>query len=79
MLVFRRQKGESFFIGDDIEVRILDITRGSAKVGVVAPAAVPIRRTEIADLNRRALVRDWASTEAKSRLKRIAERLKSPS
>lgn len=54
MLVFRRQQGESFMVGDEVEVRILEINRGEVKIGVVAPREVGIYRSEISQMNRRA-------------------------
>jgi len=45
MLVITRRPGESFFIGDDIEVVILE--GGTVSVGVSAPAEMKILRTEL--------------------------------
>ncbi len=58
MLVFRRNEGESFTIGDSVEVRILEIGRNQVKIGVNAPREVGIYRTEISQLNRRSVVGD---------------------
>lgn len=48
MLVMRRRAGESFLIGPDIEIQILEITHGRVRIGVTAPASVPIVRKEVA-------------------------------
>ncbi len=48
MLVIRRRTGESFLIGDQIEVEILEIEGGQVKIGIRAPREVPILRKEIA-------------------------------
>ncbi len=61
MLVFRRQQGESFLVGDNVEVRILEISQGQVKIGVVAPREVAIFRSEIANLNRQAALSDRQS------------------
>ena len=61
MLVLRRNAGESFRVGDDVEVRILDVGRGRVKIGVIAPREIGVYRTELADMNRRAVVDDWRS------------------
>ena len=58
MLVFRRTAGESFLIGDSVEVRILEIGRNQVKIGVNAPREVGIYRTEISQMNRRSVVGD---------------------
>ncbi len=65
MLVFRRQQGESFRIGDDVEVRVLKVARGYVKIGVIAPRSVGVFRTELADLNRKALLTDLSPVSRK--------------
>jgi carbon storage regulator len=47
MLVLRRRAGESFFIGDDVEIEILSITSQGAKIGIRAPRATVILRKEL--------------------------------
>jgi carbon storage regulator len=46
MLILTRREGESFFIGDDIEVVILR-TGSQVSVGINAPREVGIVRTEL--------------------------------
>lgn len=47
MLVLRRRTGESFFVGDDIEIEILGITAQGVKIGIRAPRATVILRKEL--------------------------------
>ena len=47
MLVLSRRKGESIMLGDEIEVRVLEITRHHVKIGFEAPRSVPVYRKEI--------------------------------
>jgi carbon storage regulator len=47
MLVIRRRVGESFRIGDDIEIQILESTGGQIKIGIQAPRSVSVLRTEV--------------------------------
>ncbi len=58
MLVFTRRRHDAIIIGDGIEVRVLRIGRDGVRLGVVAPAHVPVHRSEvyaqICDANRRA-------------------------
>jgi len=42
----RRRAGESFIIGDNIEVEILEVTGSRVKLGIVAPSSVEIIRKE---------------------------------
>jgi carbon storage regulator len=47
MLVIRRRPGESLFIGDDVEIEILDSTPSHVKLGIRAPKDVLVLRREI--------------------------------
>ena len=48
MLVLTRKIGESFVVGDDIKVTIIDIIGGNkVRVGIEAPQEVPVYREEI--------------------------------
>ncbi|HBT39698.1 MAG: Carbon storage regulator-like protein [Thermotoga sp. 50_1627] len=47
MLVLTRKVGESFIIGDEIEVVVLKIEGSEVKIGISAPRHVKIYRTEI--------------------------------
>jgi carbon storage regulator len=47
MLVISRRPGESVFIGDDIEVELLDISHSQVKLGIRAPRQIPVLRSEI--------------------------------
>jgi carbon storage regulator len=47
MLVLSRKTGESVTIGEDIEVRVLEISGGRVKLGFSAPAKMSIQRNEI--------------------------------
>ena len=50
MLVFSRKPGESFVIGNDIEVVIFGFDNQQVKVGVQAPRHIPILRKELQDI-----------------------------
>jgi carbon storage regulator len=47
MLVLTRREGESFTIGDDVEIEILDIKPGVIRVGIKAPRSVRVMRSEL--------------------------------
>jgi carbon storage regulator len=49
VLVLTRKAGESIMIGDDIEISILGVSGEKARIGIVAPRAVPVFRKEIYD------------------------------
>lgn len=45
-LSITRKTGESFTIGDDITVTIVDVSGGSVRVRITAPRSIAIRREE---------------------------------
>lgn len=47
MLVLTRKSGQSIVIGDDIEVTVLSSNGAKVRLGIQAPADVPVHRTEI--------------------------------
>jgi carbon storage regulator len=47
MLVIRRRAGESVFIGDEVEVEVLEITPSQVKIGIRAPRHITVLRREI--------------------------------
>ena len=47
MLVMRRRAGESFLIGGDIEIEILEVGPTRVKLGIVAPSELAITRKEV--------------------------------
>jgi carbon storage regulator len=75
MLVFRRQPGESFRIGEAVEVRILEIARGQVKIGVEAPREVGIYRTEISEMNRQAALENPRAPQVRSAAQALRRRL----
>lgn len=47
MLTLTRRAGESISIGDDVEVVVLGVSRGRARIGIKAPRQTPVHRTEL--------------------------------
>ena len=56
MLVFTRKRDDAIVIGDGIEIRVLRIGKDGVRLGVTAPADVPVHRGEIYDQIRAANV-----------------------
>ena len=49
MLILNRKEGESIVIGDNVEIRILEIQDGKIKIGIEAPKEITILRKEVYD------------------------------
>lgn len=49
MLVLNRKLGESMMLGDNIEIRILEMADGKVKIGIEAPRDLTILRKEVYD------------------------------
>jgi carbon storage regulator len=49
VLVLTRKNRQSIMIGDDIEVTVLSNDGTKVRLGIQAPQAVPVHRTEVYD------------------------------
>ncbi len=49
MLVLTRKPGQGFFVGDNIEVTITEISGDKVRVGIEAPKEIKILRTELSE------------------------------
>lgn len=62
MLVLSRKTNETIKIGDDIEIRILEVKGDTIRIGIEAPKSVDILRGEliqsISETNNEAIVLD---------------------
>jgi len=47
MLVLSRQRDETIVIGDDVEITVVDIRGDKVRLGINAPAHVPVHRKEV--------------------------------
>ena len=47
MLVITRKRDEAVMIGEEIEIRVLRVGRDSVRLGVSAPATIPVHRREV--------------------------------
>jgi len=47
MLVIRRRAGETFLIGPDIQVELLEVGATQVKLGITAPRNISILRKEV--------------------------------
>ncbi len=47
MLVLSRKPNESIIIGDNIEIKVVEVRGEQVKLGITAPREVPVHRKEI--------------------------------
>ena len=47
MLVLSRKTGEKIVIGDNIAITVVEVKGGKVRIGIEAPADVPVHREEV--------------------------------
>ena len=47
MLVLSRKPNESIMIGDEVEIKIVEVKGDYVKLGITAPKSIPVHRKEI--------------------------------
>jgi carbon storage regulator len=63
MLILTRKLGEKITIGNDIVIRVMDITGTQVKLGIEAPKHIEVHREEIYD---RIKKENWIAAQIKS-------------
>ena len=53
MLVVTRKRGEALIIGDDVIITVVEIRGDKVRIGIEAPAEVPVHRREVWEAIRR--------------------------
>jgi len=74
MLVLSRQRDETIMIGDDIEITIVDIRGEKVRLGINAPAHVPVHRKEVYDAIKREKEAESAKTGEPAHVDSLAQR-----
>jgi carbon storage regulator len=49
MLILTRKSGEKITIGDDVVISVLEVKGTQIKIGIDAPAGIPVHRGEVYD------------------------------
>jgi carbon storage regulator len=47
MLILARQKDEAVMIGNNIEIKIVEVKGGKVRLGISAPSDIPVHRKEV--------------------------------
>jgi carbon storage regulator len=53
MLVLSRGKNESIVVGEEVEVRVVDVRGNTVRLGISAPRSIPVHRREVYESIRR--------------------------
>lgn len=65
MLVLARKKGETIHLGDDIVLKVVEVSGDTVRLGIEAPQAIDIVRGElmqaVTDTNQQAIPADLSS------------------
>jgi carbon storage regulator len=78
MLVLKRKEGQSIDVGDNVRIVLREIRGGHAKIGIVAPKGIRVKRTEIEESVARENIKAVESSgDARKRLTEIVQKLDS--
>ncbi|WP_041223752.1 carbon storage regulator CsrA [Deferribacter desulfuricans] len=75
MLVLTRKIGESVIIGDDIEVKVVNVNGKAVRLGIVAPKHISVHRKEIYD----AILEENLSAAKKDDITKLSKLIKKSS
>jgi carbon storage regulator len=67
MLVLSRLRDESIVIGDNVVVTVVDIRGDKVRLGIQAPAEIPVHRREVYEAIQREKQAEGSSEPAESR------------
>ena len=68
MLVITRKSGERICLGDDVTITVMEISGSTVRLGIEAPAEIPVYRAEI-----------WAAVKEENRAAAQASKQTLPS
>lgn len=74
MLVITRSQGESFFVGDDVEIIISSVGSNKVKISIDAPKNIKIMRKELIEIKN--LNEDAAREVDKTTIDMLAKHIK---
>ncbi len=75
MLVLARRPDESIMIGDNIEIKIVEVKGEYIKIGITAPKSIPVHRKEVYEaIQRENIAATQANVTDLGELKNIIEK-----
>ncbi|MDP9750555.1 MULTISPECIES: carbon storage regulator CsrA [Thermoanaerobacter] len=74
MLILTRKVGQAIIIGEDIEIKILEIEDGQIKLGITAPKNISVLRKELVEIKDENLKAATVDKEALSQLENFIKK-----
>jgi len=74
MLILTRKVGQSIIIGEDIEIKILEIVDGQIKLGITAPKNISVLRKELIEIKNENLKAASVNKEALSKIENFIKK-----
>jgi carbon storage regulator len=74
MLVLSRQRDETIMIGDEIEITVVDIRGEKVRLGINAPAHVPVHRKEVYEAIKREMKATGSEGQNDCQVESLAQR-----
>jgi len=76
VLVLARKPNQSIMIGDDIEIKVIEVKGDQIKLGIQAPKHIAVHRKEVYEEIKKANIEATKSKKSESTFKKIADLLK---
>lgn len=74
MLILTRKVGQAIIIGEDIEIKILEIVDGQIKLGITAPKNISVLRKELIEIKDENLKAASVNKEALSKIENFIKK-----
>lgn len=74
MLILTRKVGQAIIIGEDIEIKILEIDDGQIKLGITAPKNISVLRKELIEIKDENLKAASVNKEALSKIENFIKK-----
>ncbi|WP_029688949.1 carbon storage regulator CsrA [Thermoanaerobacter sp. A7A] len=74
MLILTRKVGQAIVIGEDIEIKILEIDDGQIKLGITAPKNISVLRKELMEVKDENVKAATVNKEALSKLENFIKK-----
>ena len=74
MLILTRKVGQAIIIGENVEIKILEIVDGQIKLGITAPKNISVLRKELVEIKDENLKAASVNKEALSKIENFIKK-----